>query len=176
MKVSTRQLNSFRLILLINVSLVLFSCSTTRLVEKKQHKDVYEALGLNESCGDNFALYKEAASWLHVPHADGGSSHNGTDCSFLVYSLYKTVYNKTLERNSAAMMKKNCRKISKCMLREGDLVFFDTFGNSKSNITHVGIYLKDSKFLHTSTLKGVNVSDLDEEYYRKAWVCGGRVK
>lgn len=176
MRADTQQLNPFRFLLLWSVAFVFFSCSTTRLVETKQSKEVYDALGLNENRKDNFALYKEAASWLHVPHLDGGSSRNGTDCSFLVYSIYRTVYNKILERNSTVMLNKNCKRISRSMLREGDLVFFNTFGNSKSNITHVGIYLKDNKFLHTSTLKGVNVSDLDDEYYRKAWVCGGRVK
>ena len=176
MRLSVSAFNPFRCVLLGSIALVMVGCSTTRLVERKQHKEVYDALWLVEGRRDNFALYTEAASWLHVPHMDGGSSRSGTDCSFLVYSIYKTVYNKTLERNSAAMLHKNCRRISRCRLREGDLVFFNTFGSSKSNITHVGIYLKNNKFVHTSTQKGVNVSDLDEAYYLKAWVCGGRVK
>jgi cell wall-associated NlpC family hydrolase len=73
------------------------------------------------------------------------------------------------------MLKKNCRKISRRKLKEGDLVFFNT-SKSKSYVNHVGIYLKENKFLHASTLKGVNVSNLDEDYYRKTWICGGRVK
>jgi len=95
-----------------------------------------------------------------------------------VYSVYKNVYNKTLERNSADMLHKNCKKVSKGKLKEGDLVFFNTSSKSRSdsNISHVGIYLKENKFLHASTSKGVNVSDLDDDYYRKTWVCGGRVK
>ncbi|HEY6913728.1 MAG TPA: NlpC/P60 family protein, partial [Paludibacter sp.] len=39
-----------------------------------------------------------------------------------------------------------------------------------------GIYLKEDKFVHTSTSKGVMISSLDEDYFRKTWVCGGRVK
>ena len=153
-----------------------FSCSTTRSVEKKQSNEVYENLGLNKNRKDNFALYKEAASWLHVSHVDGGMSRNGTDCSFLVYYLYKIVYNKILERNSADILTKNCKRISISRLREGDLVFFNTSGKSKSYVNHVGIYLKENKFIHSSTSKGVIVSNLDENYYRKVWVCGGRVK
>lgn len=158
------------------MALVFFSCSTTRTVEKKQNNEVYNTLGLNKDRKDNVALYKEAASWLHVPHVDGGTSRKGTDCSFLVYTVYKTVYNKTLERNSARMLKRNCERISRSKLKEGDLVFFSTGGKSKSYVTHVGIYLKNNEFLHASTSKGVIVSDLDEDYYRKVWVCGGRVK
>jgi cell wall-associated NlpC family hydrolase len=176
MSVSVQKLIRFRYIFLWSLSALFFSCSTTKHMENQQSKEVYDALGLSKDRKDNVALYKEAAYWLHVPHVDGGTSHKGTDCSFLVYSIYKTVYNKTLERNSAAMLNKNCERINKSMLQEGDLVFFNTSGTSKSNVSHVGIYLKDNKFLHASTLKGVNVSDLDEDYYRKAWICGGRVK
>jgi len=176
MRVSAQNLNPFRCILLCGLALGLFSCSTSRHLEKRQENKAWDGLGLNQDRNDNAALYKEGASWLHVPHVDGGMSRKGTDCSYLVYSIYKTVYNKTLERNSAAMLRKNCNRKSKCSLREGDLVFFDTLGRSRTNITHVGIYLKDNKFLHTSTSKGVIVSDLDEAYYRKTWVCGGRVK
>jgi len=178
MKVPVRKSILFRAILILSLTILFFSCSPTRLIEKRQSKEVYETLGLNKERKDNFALYKEAVSWLHVPHVDGGKSRKGTDCSFLVYSIYKTVYAKILERNSADMLKKNCRRISISRLKEGDLVFFNTAGKSKakSRINHVGIYLKDNKFLHASTSKGVIVSSLDEDYYRKTRVCGGRVK
>jgi cell wall-associated NlpC family hydrolase len=155
---------------------VFFSCSTTHTIEIKQSKAIYEALGLKKDRKDNFALYKEAASWLRVPYMDGGTSRAGTDCSYLVCALYKTVYNKSIERNSADILYKNCRKISKNKLREGDLVFFNTSGKLKVYVNHVGIYLKEHKFLHSSTSRGVIVSDLEDKYYQKAWVCGGRVK
>jgi len=174
--ISSKKPAQFCSILLWGLAVLFFSCSTQRSVERKQDKELYEALGMNKEREDNVALYKESASWLHVPHVDGGRSRNGTDCSFLVYSIYKTVYNKTLERNSATILKKNCKRISRCRLKEGDLVFFNAGDKSKKHINHVGIYLKDNKFLHASTSRGVIVSNLDENYYRKAWVCGGRVK
>ena len=168
----------FRYLLLWSIVLGLYSCSTSRHIEKRSDNHVYKELGLNEDRKDNVALYREAASWMHVPHRDGGTSHKGTDCSFLVYSVYKSVYNKTLERNSADMLHRNCKKVSRGKLKEGDLVFFNTSSKSRSDsyISHVGIYLKENKFLHASTSKGVNISDLDDDYYRKTWVCGGRVK
>ena len=165
---------SFRSLLLWSFVFLFFSCSTSRHIEK-QGREVYDQLGLNKDRKDNSALYREAASWYHVPHVDGGTSRRGTDCSFLVYSIYKTVYHKTLERNSADMLRKNCKRKSKCSLKEGDLVFFST-GSSKTYINHVGIYLKDHKFVHTSTSKGVVVSDLEDAYYHRTWVCGGRVR
>jgi len=163
-----------RFLLLCLVALVLAGCSSTRRVERKLHAAVYESLGVEEGRKDNFALYKEAASWLATPHVDGGLTQRGIDCSGLVYMMYKNVYGKTLERNSSAMYKKNCKRISKGRLKEGDLVFFNTSGRWFS-INHVGIYLKDNKFVHSSTSRGVMVSSLDEDYFRKTWVCGGRV-
>jgi len=175
MSVSVQNKVNFRSVLIWSLAFLFISCSTSRHIEKKQTYEVYDTLGLVKERKDNLALYKEAASWYHVPHVDGGKSRKGTDCSFLVHSIYKTVYHKTLERNSADMMHKNCKKISRRKLKEGDLVFFST-GRSKSNINHVGIYLKENKFVHTSTSKGVVVSDLDDDYYRRTWVCGGKVR
>jgi len=176
MSVSAQKYFRFRTLVLCGLVFLFFSCNTTRHIEKRQTKEVYEALGLRADRNDNVALYKEATTWLHVRHVDGGTSRNGTDCSFLVYSLYKTVYHKTIERNSAAMLTQNCKRIDRNQLKEGDLVFFSTSGTSKYYVNHVGIFLKDTKFLHSSTSKGVIVSDLEEAYYRKMWVCGGRVK
>lgn len=122
MIVSDQNFVQFRFLLLWSFAFVFFSCSTTQQIERKQSKKVYEKLRLNKDRNDNFALYSEAASWLHVPHADGGSSRKGTDCSFLVYSIYKKVYNKTIERNSADILNKNCKKMSRSSLQEGDLV------------------------------------------------------
>jgi cell wall-associated NlpC family hydrolase len=174
MRISVQKLVKVRAVFLWGLVFLLFSCSTARRVEKRQTKEIYEALGLRADRDDNVALYKEATTWLHIRHVDGGTSRNGTDCSFLVYSLYKSVYHKTIERNSAAMLNHNCKRIDRNQLKEGDLVFFST--GDKSNVNHVGLYLKDNKFLHSSTSKGVIVSDLEEAYYRKTWVCGGKVK
>lgn len=165
-----------RLLLLCLVAVVVVGCSSTRRVEKRMHREVYESLGLEEDKKDNFELYKEVSLWLRTPHVDGGVSHSGVDCSGFVYMVYKNVYGITLERTSANMLKKSCRKISQSRLREGDLVFFNTASKGKSSINHVGIYLKDNKFAHCSSSRGVMVSDLDESYFAKSWVCGGRVK
>ena len=58
-------------------------------------------------------------------------------------------------------------------LRTGDLVFFK-INNDK--ISHVGIYLKNNKFIHASSYRGVTVNDLDESYYKKYYYASGRVK
>ena len=110
-----------------------------------------------------------------MPYRHGGSTHRGTDCSGFTSAVYKKVYHKKLQRNSEAQRTKDCRKVSKRKLQEGDLVFFHD-GRRKKTANHVGIYLKDGKFIHASTSAGVIVSRLEEPYYRKCWMQGGRVK
>lgn len=57
-------------------------------------------------------------------------------------------------------------------MRTGDLVFFR---RSKGPIYHVGIYLKNNKFIHSATNGGVMVSSLKEPYYSKNFYAAGRV-
>lgn len=123
---------------------------------------------------DNKELYREIKEWLGTPYiyarADKGI---GTDCSGFVMQVYKQVYNKAIERNSAKQFTKSCKPISRDALREGDLVFFH--GKSGGPITHVGIYLKDGYFAHASS-KGVAISQLSQRYYDTHFECAGRVK
>lgn len=135
-----------------------------------------ERLGIDVTSKDeqHLALYKEAAEWLGTPYRYGGISQSGCDCSGMVMQIYKSVYQLNLERNSAMMKEKNCREIRRNQLNTGDLVFFATSGNRK-RINHVGIYLKDNKFIHASSSRGVIVSDLDESYYQRTYVCSGQV-
>ena len=161
-------------LLLLVFPLFLGSCRTAT-----PHYDYQELarasvrLGIDIDMKDNHALYVESANWLGVPYRGGGNTKRGVDCSGLVYSIYKKVYRKELQRNSDEQRKKDCRKIRKSKLREGDLVFFHN-GRKKKRATHVGIYLKNRKFIHTSTSQGVIVSRLDEKYWDEHWLSGGR--
>lgn len=88
--------------------------------------------------------------------------------------LYKKTYRIRLSRSTDGQLKESNR-IARRNLREGDLVFF-TSRASRKRVAHVGIYLKDGKFIHASTSQGVIVSNLKERYYTQYWLCGGRVK
>lgn len=118
-------------------------------------------------------LLSEVEKWLGTPYRYGGNTRSGCDCSGFVSQVYKSVYGIALQRNSASIREKNCRKINRGDLRTGDLVFFKT--GSSGKINHVGIYLKDGKFIHASSSKGVIVSDLNERYYQRTYDCSARV-
>ena len=187
----TRPVN-FRLLILLMalLSLALSSCRTSKKdititdfgSRHRTDKGVdsgepdagkWATLDIPLSKHDNPQLYAELKTWLGAPYRYGGTTREGTDCSGMVMRVYKAVYNIDLQRNSAKIFEKNCRSVSRSKLREGDLVFFNNGRTSK--ISHVGIYLKDGKFVHASSSRGVIVSDLSQNYYDKHYQCGGRV-
>ena len=161
----------------ILAAVLLTSCRSSRHASATDYRQLARAglrLGFDVQPDDNFPLIVEAASWIGTPYKYGGATRQGTDCSGMVSSIYKTVFQRALHRSSADIYEHDCRHISRSALRQGDLVFFCYSNSKKAN--HVGIYLKDGRFIHASTSKGVIVSSLDEDYYRKYWLKGGRVK
>ena len=161
---------------LILCALTFFLGSCRTVTPRYDYQELAKAsvrLGIDIEMKDNHALYVESSNWLGVPYRNGGTTKQGVDCSGLTSNIYKKVYRKDLERNSEDQRKKDCRKVKKGKLREGDLVFFHN-GRKKKKATHVGIYLKDRKFIHASTSQGVIVSTLEEDYWKKHWLSGGR--
>ena len=163
------------IVALIGLTFSLSSCHTS--APRLDYKALAKAsvrMGIDINKEDNHKLYIASAEWIGVPYRAGGDNKRGTDCSGLVSQLYKQVYNIRLSRSTDEQLKES-NKVSRRNLREGDLVFF-TSRASKKRVAHVGIYLKNGKFIHASTSKGVIVSSLNEQYYTQYWLRGGRVK
>jgi len=174
-------------LLLIGITLFGFaSCSVRRQTPVRPPAPRYDSqtiarlsrqFGLRLTQTDNIFLYDYCSGWLRVKYRYGGNTKNGVDCSGLVGNIYRQVYKVRLERNTANILRRNCVAVNRNSLREGDLVFFRTSGSRKSQVPdHVGLYLKNGKFIHASSSKGVIVSNLSEIYYVRAWISGGRVK
>lgn len=164
--------------LLFLAALLVTSCATRRQIQSgNASKEVLSGkFGVKIDKNDNVRLYAYLAGWLGVPYRYGGNTRAGVDCSGLVFNAYQQVYTKKLYRSASEMLYNNCRKIGRGKLREGDLVFFRVGKGGRRSVNHVGIYLKDNRFIHASTLAGVIVSSLDQPYYRKTWVAAGRVR
>ena len=92
----------------------------------------------------------------------------------MVYQIYRKVYRIQVPRNTEELKNKS-NKVAKRNLKEGDLVFFSS-NRSRKRVAHVGIYLKSGKFIHSSTSHGVIVSRLNEDYYLRHWISGGRIR
>lgn len=112
--------------------------------------------------------------FIGTPYVWGGTDlGRGVDCSGFTQEVYKA-FDVEISRVSY-MQAKDGRTVDKQNLRTGDLVFFDTVGNNNGGVSHVGIYMEDSKFLHSDGTHGVMVSNLNSPYYTRNYVKGIRV-
>ena len=137
--------------------------------------DEWARLDIKLGRHDNKKLYKELKRWLGTPYVYAAHTcGEGTDCSGMVMEVYQKIYGIKVHRNSAKMLEQNCETIDIDDLKEGDLVFFIT--SSDGHVSHVGIYLKDYKFVHASSSRGVAVDDLRQNYYATHFHAAARVK
>jgi|SRR5690554_2072268 len=111
--------------------------------------------------------------WYGVPYRYGGTTRNGIDCSAFVQELYGEVYQMDVRRTSREQFATSDYVESYKELEEGDLVFFKI---RTRDISHVGVYLGDGKFVHASRSRGVVISDLDHVYWKRYYVGGGKIR
>ncbi|MFT3824444.1 MAG: NlpC/P60 family protein [Chitinophagaceae bacterium] len=112
--------------------------------------------------------------WYGTRYRYGGNDKNGIDCSAFAQTLQSAIYSIKLPRTSAEQYNQ-CTRIRRDEIRQGDLVFFATLGRKKS-VSHVGVYLRNNKFVHASTSGGVMIDDLNSTYYSSHFVGAGRMK
>ena len=118
----------------------------------------------------NFMMFGFIDEWLHTRYRYGGTTKKGIDCSALTGLILGAVYGLTLPR-TAQLQYMASKRIAMKDLREGDLVFFNTRGG----ISHVGVYLANDRFVHSSSSEGVTISDLKDSYYARKYIGAGRV-
>lgn len=114
--------------------------------------------------------------FLGLPYTWGGRSSFGYDCSGFTQMLYRQM-GVHLQRTSQSQSRcLDLKTISIKKLSPGDLIFF---GQSESEIHHVGLYLGNDQFIHATVSEQapyIHISRLsDEEWsgqtkfpYRKA--------
>ncbi len=112
-----------------------------------------------------------AQKMLHIPYKFGGNSLLGIDCSAYVQKVYSKVGIK-LPRSAREQFNVGDH-VDKEELSIGDLVFFRTYAPFPS---HVGIYLGNNLFIHSSSKsKKVTIDSLDAPYYTKRFIGAKRL-
>jgi cell wall-associated NlpC family hydrolase len=101
-----------------------------------------------------------AQRYLGTPYVWGGESARGFDCSGFIMRVMRDLGYKALPHSAAEQFNYGT-PIAKGLLKPGDVVFFaNTY---KPGISHVGIYLGKSRFIHAANSHvGTIVSSLNE--------------
>lgn len=120
---------------------------------------------------DRDAVMIRIIELINTPYLWGGTTTNGIDCSAFVQRVMKYALGIDVPRTSI-MQSTVGDEVSRENLQFGDLVFFNTIGR---RISHVGIYLGEGVFAHSSSSGGVKTSSLNEDYYNAKYVTARRV-
>lgn len=163
-----------RLIVLIILAISLNSCKSSKSAQKKE-KIVVKKKDVNPlPKADN--IIKHAKKFEGTRYKYGGTTKRGMDCSGLIYTSFisedialpRTTKDLAVTGNWIDL--KNVKK--------GDLLFFATKKNSRK-VNHVGIVTASRvgrvEFIHSTSSKGVIISELSERYWYFAFVQARRV-
>jgi cell wall-associated NlpC family hydrolase len=113
-------------------------------------------------------ILRTAERFIGTPYKWGGESTvSGFDCSGLTMVVYR-LNGLELPRTSREQWAAG-RPVDERRLAKGDLVFFAT--RSGTNVSHVGIFLGEDRFLHApSRGNAIQVATLSGDYYRARYL------
>jgi cell wall-associated NlpC family hydrolase len=119
------------------------------------------------------AVLMRAISLVGTPYRYGGNTPaGGFDCSGLVNYVYRDMLDLKLPRTSSALAGYQGPRIAPRQLTAADLVFFGSGGN----VSHVGIYIGEGRFVHAPSTGGtVRLDHLDGPYWRDHYSGARRV-
>jgi cell wall-associated NlpC family hydrolase len=113
--------------------------------------------------GVRIKIIETATEFIGIRYKHGGESEMGFDCSGFVKYVFSK-FGMVLPRNSSEQYKAGKpRKWNE--LKIGDLVFFKIH---RHQISHVGIYMGENRFIHSPRRgKRVCIASLNEKYWKK---------
>lgn len=119
------------------------------------------------------AVLMRAFSLVGTPYRYGGNTpEGGFDCSGLVNYVYRDMLALNLPRTSRDLAGYQGPRIDPLRLAAGDLVFFGSAGN----VSHVGIYVGEGRFVHAPSSGGtVRLDRLDGPYWRDHYSGAKRI-
>jgi lipoprotein Spr len=119
-------------------------------------------------------LIRTARQYIGTPYCMGGTSTRCMDCSGLTYVSF-AAHKIALPHRSQDQARYGRIILNRNALKTGDLVFFTKSYNTSDYITHVGIYIGNNRFIHTSTSSGVIVTPLENPWWSQRFVFGTRI-
>ena len=126
----------------------------------------------NEQMG---AIIINVKSYMGTKYLYGGASKSGIDCSGLLSNGFSS-QNIEIPRTAQEIARLGVIVYDSSKLIRGDLVFFSNTTSSKKLITHMGLYLGNGEFIHSSSSRGVIISKINDPYYwRDKFLFGKRI-
>ena len=119
-------------------------------------------------------MLMEIIKYLDTPYKYGGNSKNGIDCSAFTQAIFQNTFSIILLRSARDQYTQGFVVDDREKLQFGDLIFFNTRRRVRPG--HVGIYIGDNLFAHSSSKNGVIVSSLDLDYYSHRFMGGRRIE
>jgi cell wall-associated NlpC family hydrolase len=118
-----------------------------------------------------YALLQAAQSQIGAPYRYGGAGPDAFDCSGLVTFAHRRIG--VAVPRTAAQQFAAATPVKRNELRPGDLVFFRL---ERRDVSHVGIYAGDNRFVHAPQSGGnVRMASLDEDHFRRSFAGAGRL-
>jgi cell wall-associated NlpC family hydrolase len=129
---------------------------------------------------------REAISYyLGADYQYGGTSKDGLDCSGFVMKAYERAGMKV--PRSSELQFQSGKSVPKDELQYGDLVFFNQYCQGKyyhqtasilsglfakdEQPCHVGIYIGNGRFIHSSSSKGgVTISNMNSDCWKRSLI------
>ncbi len=153
-------------LLLLNLCAAMAGCSWDAPVQTGELPEFSEVAAADTGTRAARVALQQRGS----PYRFGGESPSGFDCSGLVHYAYRLV-GKPVPRTTRELYR-SAEPVGREDLQAGDLVFFRIDGK----VSHVGIYVEDGHFVHApQTGRTVSVESLDRDFYRHAFLGGGRL-
>jgi uncharacterized protein YfaT (DUF1175 family) len=116
-------------------------------------------------------FFNDVTQYFGTRYRWGGQTPAGFDCSGFVGFMYNKVFNMHLPRTSREMSAIGT-KVERDQLQPGDLVFFQS---KNQRINHVGIFIGNDTFVHSSTSRGVVEEQLKQNYFEKKFAGAVRL-
>jgi cell wall-associated NlpC family hydrolase len=119
-------------------------------------------------------LISNISRWLGTRYRFGGSSRRGIDCSGFTSAIVRATLKNGFAGSSRVMAERFVPITRVDSLQFGDLIFFTGRNKRSDHIGHVGIFIGNGVFAHSSTGRGVIYTHISQGYYLERFRCGGR--
>lgn len=127
-----------------------------------------EPVSRTSSAGGHASVVATALGAMGTPYRWGGSDQNGFDCSGLIQYAFAQ-QGIELPRTSGEQARAGY-EVGRSLeaLAPGDILTFSPDPGHADQVTHVGLYLGDGRFIHSAT-GGVQVSVLSQTDPASSW-------